>query len=75
MKKTSLSAQQTKKEFISSIHNWLMNTLDKNNKSEYKENFYIQDSSIMCELPTCYFNKFDIPEGMKIEMKFTVKKS
>ena len=75
MSKISLNAQQTKKEFIGSIHKWLMNTLDKNNKSEYKENFYIQDSSIMCELPTSYFSQFDIPEGMKIEMKFTVKKS
>lgn len=75
MKKTSLSAQATKKEFINSIHHWLMNTLETNGKSEYKDNFYIQDSSIMCELPTCYFDKFEIPEGMKIEMKFTVKKS
>ena len=53
MKKTSLSAQATKKEFINSIHHWLMNTLEANGKSEYKDNFYIQDSSIMCELPTC----------------------
>ena len=42
MKKTSLSAQATKKEFINSIHNWLMNTLKANGKSEYKDNFYIQ---------------------------------
>lgn len=75
MSKTLLTAQQTKKEFISSIHKWMMNTLESNGKSEYKGNFYIQDSSIMCELPTCYFDRFDIPEGMKIEMKFTVKKS
>ena len=52
-----------------------MNTLKANGKSEYKDNFYIQDSSIICELPTCYFDKFEIPEGMKIEMKFTVKKT
>ena len=75
MSKTLLTAQQTKKEFISSIHKWMMNTLESNGKSEYKGNFYIQDSSIMCELPTCYFDRFDIPKGMKIEMKFTVKKS
>lgn len=75
MSKTLLTAQQTKKEFIGSIHKWMLNTLESNGKSEYKGNFYIQDSSIMCELPTCYFDRFDIPEGIKIEMKFTVKKS
>lgn len=75
MIKKMLKPQEAKKEFISSIHNWLMNTLDKNGKEKFKKNFYIQDSSIMCELPTCYFNNFDIPEGVKIEMKFTVKKT
>ena len=74
MKKV-LNAQNAKKEFVKSIHKWLTNTLEANGHSEFKENFYIQDSSIMCELPTCYFNDFEIPEGMKIEMKFTVKKS
>jgi hypothetical protein len=75
MQKKMLKPQEAKKEFINSIHNWLMRTLDSMGNEEYKKNFYIQDSSIMCELPTCYFNNFDIPEGMKIEMKFTVKKS
>lgn len=70
-----LTSQETKKEFIKSIHNWLMLTLEKNNKSDFKENFTIQDSSIMCELPSCYFNNFEIPEGIKVEMKFTVKKN
>ena len=75
MNKKVLKQQETKKEFIKSIHNWLTLTLDRNGKSEYKKNFYIQDSSIICELPTCYFDHFEIPEGMKIEMKFTVKKN
>ena len=75
MKKVALNAQNTKKEFINSIHNWLMKSLERNGKPEFKDNFYIQDNSIMCELPTCYFDRFDIPEGIKIEMKFTVKKS
>jgi hypothetical protein len=52
-----------------------MKSLERNGKPEFKDNFYIQDNSIMCELPTCYFDRFDIPEGIKIEMKFTVKKS
>ena len=75
MIKKVLKQQEAKKEFIKSIHKWLGITLDKNGKCEYKDNFYIQDSSIICELPTCYFDQFEIPEGMKIEMKFTVKKS
>ena len=75
MAKKLLKPQEAKKEFIGSIHNWLMKTLDSMGNEQYKKNFYIQDSSIMCELPTCYFNNFDIPEGIKIEMKFTVKKS
>lgn len=75
MQKKMLKPQEAKKEFVNSIHNWLMATLDEMGNGEYKDNFYIQDSSIMCELPTCYFNSYDIPEGMKIEMKFTVKKS
>lgn len=77
MKKTSLNAQQTKKEFIKSIHNWMMKTLDGNNKNAYKDCFILReaDNSILCELPSCYFDKFDIPEGIKIEMKFSVKKS
>ena len=73
--KKRINAQTAKKEFIKSIHRWLMSTLDERNNSEYKNNFYIQDSSIICEIPDCFFDAFEIPEGMKIEMKFTVKKS
>ncbi len=75
MDKKILKPQEAKKEFINSIHNWLMRTLEERDNVEYQKNFYIQDSSIMCELPTCFFNSYDIPEGIKIEMKFTVKKS
>lgn len=74
MKKV-LSAQATKKEFVNSIHNWLMRTLKERGNEEFQKNFTIQDSSIICELPNCYFDRFEIPEGIKIEMKFTVKKS
>ncbi len=73
--KTHLNAQETKKKFVNSIHRWLNNTLKANGHEEFQKNFYIQDSSIMCELPACYFNDAEIPEGIKIEMKFTVKKS
>ena len=75
MNKVILNAQSAKKEFVKSIHNWLMNTLDKNNKSEYKDNFKLQDASILCDIPSDYFDHFEIPEGLKIEIKFTVKKS
>ena len=73
--KEVLTATKTKAEFIKSIHNWLMHTLEQNNKSEYKDCFTIEGSSIICELPTDYFNSFDIPAGTKIEMKFISKKS
>lgn len=75
MSKQLLNAQQTKKEFVQSIHNWLMRTLDDRGRSEYKDCFTIEGSSIMCELPQCYFSQFDIPAGTKIEMKFISKKS
>lgn len=75
MEKKSLNAQEAKKEFVTSIHNWIMETLDRNGKSEYKRCFQKEtDSSIICYLPTDYFNLYDIPEGVKIEMKFTCKK-
>ena len=73
--KKALNATQTKAEFVKSIHNWLMRTLEQNNKAEYKNCFTIEGSSIMCELPTDYFNLFDIPANTKIEMKFISKKS
>jgi len=75
MDKKELSTNATKAEFIKSIHNWLMRTLEQNNKSEYKDCFTIEGSSIMCNLPTNYFNNFDIPTNTKIEMKFISKKS
>lgn len=70
-----LSAQATKNEFVKSIHHWLMNTLEKNSKEQYKNCFTIEGSSIMCQLPQDYFNLFDIPANTKIEMKFISKKS
>ena len=73
--KEVLTAAKAKAEFIQSIHTWLMRTLDQNGKSEYKDCFTIEGSSIMCNLPTNYFNNFDIPAGTKIEMKFISKKS
>ena len=73
--KEILTATKTKSEFIQSIHTWLMRTLEQNDKSEYKNCFTIEGSSIMCNLPVNYFNNFDIPEDTKIEMKFISKKS
>ena len=73
--KEVLNANKAKAEFVKSIHNWLMRTLEQNNKTEYKNCFTIEGSSIMCELPTDYFNLFDISAGTKIEMKFISKKS
>lgn len=75
MSKEMLSAQATKNEFVKSIHHWLMNTLEKNGKEQYKNCFTIEGSSIMCQLPQDYFNLFDIPANTKIEMKFISKKS
>ena len=75
MKKKVLGPQETKKEFVKSIHTWLLKTLDKNGHSEYKENFVLDGSSIMCNVPSCYFADLEIPEGIKIEMKFVVKKN
>ena len=73
--KEVLNANKAKAEFVKSIHNWLMRTLEQNNKTEYKNCFTIEGSSIMCELPTDYFNNFEIPTETKIEMKFISKKS
>lgn len=75
MKKESLTPQQTKTNFIKSIHNWLMATLEQRGKEEFKECFKIDGSSIMCRLPSCYFALYDIPEDTVIEMKFIVKKT
>ena len=73
--KEVLNSTKAKAEFIQSIHHWLMLTLERNDKSEYKDCFTIEGSSIICNLPTNYFNNFDIPAGTKIEMKFISKKS
>lgn len=75
MEKKELSAQATKTEFVKSIHNWLMETLDRKNKQEYKDCFTIDGSSIICQLPDNYFNLYTIPANTKIEMKFIVKKN
>lgn len=73
--KEVLSANKAKAEFVQSIHHWLMLTLERNGKEEYKDCFTIDGSSIMCNLPINYFNNFDIPANTKIEMKFITKKS
>lgn len=70
-----MTSQAIKTEFIQSIYKWLMRTLETNGKSEYKDCFIIEGSSIMCSLPSNYFYDFTIPEGTKIEMKFVVKKN
>lgn len=75
MNKKELSANATKLEFVKSIHNWLMRTLDQNNKSEFKNCFTLEGSSIMCQLPPDYFSLYDIPADTKIEMKFISKKN
>lgn len=70
----SLNTQETKKEFINSIFNWLQNTLATNGHAEYADMFQVENSSIMCDLPQNFFSNFEIPEGTKIEMKFIAKK-
>ena len=75
MSKEMLSARATKEEFIKSIHHWLDLTLQKNGTPEYIKCFTIEGSSIICNLPTNFFNSYDIPAGTKIEMKFVSKKS
>ena len=73
--KEVLNSTKTKAEFIQSIHHWLMLTLERNGKEEYKDCFTIEGSSIMCQLPQDYFNLYSIPADTKIEMKFISKKS
>lgn len=74
MKKT-ISSQAAKKEFVNSIHKWLLRSLDANGNGKYKDIFQIEGSSIICSLPSNYFNLYEIPENTKIEMKFILKKS
>lgn len=74
MELKELTATQTKTEFIKSIYNWLMRTLEEHGNEEYKDCFQIEGSSIMCSLPDNYFNIYNIPHNTKIEMKFISKK-
>lgn len=73
--KKDLSAQGLKMEFIKSIHSWLVDTLEKRGNGEYKDNFVVEGSSIMCHIPENFFANFNVPEGTVIEMKFVAKKS
>lgn len=73
--KRTLNANETKKEFIQSIHRWLLDTLDRVGNGDYKHCFTVQDSSIICDLPVEYFTRFNIPENTKIEMKFITKRN
>lgn len=75
MDKKELSTNAAKAEFVKSIHHWLMKTLEQNGKTEYKNCFTIEGSSIMCQLPQDYFNLYSIPANTKIEMKFISKKA
>lgn len=74
-KKEVLSSTATKAKFIDSIYNWLMNTLDTVRNGQYKECFQKEGSSIKCFLPDNYFDRYAIPHGTVIEMKFTTKKN
>ena len=73
--KKELSAQGAKSEFVRSIHEFMMHMLKTKGKEEYNTCFRIEGSSIMCDLPQEYFAAFDIPKGVKIEMKFILKKN
>jgi len=75
MKKEVLGVNQTKAEFVKSIHDWLMRTLKSLDREEYQKCFKIEGSSIMCELPDNFFDNYEIPSGTRIEMKFITKKS
>lgn len=74
MNKETLSSTAAKSQFIDSIYNWLMRTLDEKGNGQYKECFQKEGSSIICSLPDNYFNNYVVPHGTKIEMKFISKK-
>ena len=74
LEKKDLSAQGAKTEFINDIYSFMMKVLDDKGKSQYKECFVRDGSSIMCNLPADYFNFFNIPENTRIEIKFIAKK-
>ena len=73
--KRTLNANETKSEFIQSIHKWLLDTLERVGNGAYKSCFKIEGSSIICDLPPEYFSHFNIPVNTKIEMKFVTKRS
>ena len=62
MKKEVLGVNQTKAEFVKSIHGWLMRTLKSLDREEYQKCFKIEGSSIMCELPDNFFDNYEIIE-------------
>lgn len=71
--KEKISATAAKAKFVESIYSWLIATLKKVGNGDYKDMFTIEGSSIMCNLPSNYFSRYEIPEGMRIEMKFIKK--
>ena len=74
MANKELSSTATKTQFVESIYKWLMRTLKENGNEEYQSCFVKEGASIMCHLPTNYFQNCTIPEGITIEMKFIAKK-
>lgn len=74
-KKKELSAQAAKAEFVNSIYRWLQRSLKEMGNEQYSNCFTVEGSSIMCKLPTNFFDTYTIPEDTKIEMKFILKKS
>lgn len=74
MENEILNVTQTKQKFLDSIYRGLMRLLEENGKPEYKDCFYIEGMSIMCNVPDDYFDNYAIPQGTKIEMKFINKK-
>lgn len=75
MDKEKLGPNATKAQFVKSIHRGLLKLLKDMGNEKYADCFKIEGSSIICNLPSNYFNLYDIPENTKIEMKFITKKS
>ena len=65
------SAQEAKKAFMLSMYNYLQNTLQERDVPNF---FTIEGSSIFVDLPENFFTMYEIPKGMRIEMKFVAKK-
>ena len=74
MKKELLTPTKAKNEFVNSIFKWLIDTLKKNGHEKDVSMFTKEGSSIMCTLPSYFFDKYEVPEGTRIEMKFIAKK-